>query len=96
MSLYVIMAILPGTGSYHNPRGFGVSDALKRARSPHRFGNVLIGLTLTTFIVSVCKGTLVLSMLTSNSCLDTYSISAVKQDDFSDVVLPLPQASKDT
>ncbi|CCG81696.1 protein of unknown function [Taphrina deformans PYCC 5710] len=65
------MPILPGTGSYHNPRGFGVSDALKRARSPHRFGNIFIGMALTGFIISVYS----------------YSISAVKQDDFSDVVL---------
>ncbi|ORY81894.1 hypothetical protein BCR37DRAFT_392947 [Protomyces lactucae-debilis] len=61
-----------GTHSYHNPRGFGVSDALKRARSPYKLGNAAIGLALVGFIASVY----------------TYSITAVKQDDFSDVVLP--------
>lgn len=55
------MAILPGTGSYHNPNGFGVSDALKRARSPHRLGNVFIGVGLTAFIVSVCEWMVLIS-----------------------------------
>lgn len=44
-----------GTHSYHNPRGFGVSDALKRARSPYKLGNAAIGLALVGFIASVCK-----------------------------------------
>lgn len=91
------MAILPGTGSYHNPRGFGVSEALKRARSPHRLGNVAIGVTLTAFIVSVCTSSLFLSIIRHDRAdvVDSYSISAVKQDDFSDVVLSptLPSSS---
>lgn len=49
-----IMAFLPGTGSYHDARGFGVSEALKRARSPHKMSNLWIGLGLTAFIASVC------------------------------------------
>lgn len=48
------MAILPGTGSYHNAKGFGVSDALKRARRPYKLGNALIGVALAGFITSVC------------------------------------------
>ncbi|KAL8290479.1 hypothetical protein RQP46_002737 [Phenoliferia psychrophenolica] len=56
----------------YHPKGYGVSEGLARARRPFRTGNILIFGTLGAFVFSVY----------------TYSIRAVKQDDFSDVALP--------
>lgn len=58
-----------GTKTYHDPRGFGVSAALQRARAPYRLGNLAIGVVLAGFVGGVYA----------------YSIFAVKQDDFSDI-----------
>ncbi|GAA5863741.1 hypothetical protein JCM5296_006990 [Sporobolomyces johnsonii] len=57
--------------TYH-PRGYGVSEGLKRARAPFRTKNALVGLSIATFAFSVYL----------------YSIRAVAQDDFSDLVAP--------
>ncbi|KLT42176.1 putative mitochondrion protein [Cutaneotrichosporon oleaginosum] len=56
------------------PKGIHESPALKRARLPYQIRNVLTGGGIVAFIVGVYF----------------YSISAVKQDDFSDVVDLLP------
>ncbi|WRT63253.1 uncharacterized protein IL334_000156 [Kwoniella shivajii] len=58
----------------YHPKGYGMSPSLKRARKPFILSNVLIGGTLFAFAVGVY----------------VYSISAVKQDDFSDVEDLLP------
>ncbi|KAG1752426.1 uncharacterized protein EDB91DRAFT_1102472 [Suillus paluster] len=53
----------------YRPRSYTMSPGLQRARAPFRFRNALTGLVLAGFGVGVWA----------------YSISAVKQDDFSDV-----------
>ncbi|WVR03129.1 hypothetical protein IAU60_000119 [Kwoniella sp. DSM 27419] len=58
----------------YHPKGYGMSPSLNRARKPFVLTNVLIGSTLFAFAVGVYW----------------YSISAVKQDDFSDVEDLLP------
>ncbi|WVQ94197.1 hypothetical protein IAU59_001275 [Kwoniella sp. CBS 9459] len=58
----------------YHPKGYGMSPSLTRARKPFILTNVLIGGTLFAFAVGVY----------------VYSISAVKQDDFSDVEDLLP------
>ncbi|WWC57633.1 uncharacterized protein I303_100165 [Kwoniella dejecticola CBS 10117] len=58
----------------YHPKGYGMSPSLQRARKPFVLTNVLIGGTLFAFAVGVY----------------VYSISAVKQDDFSDVEDLLP------
>ncbi|WVW81308.1 hypothetical protein I302_103299 [Kwoniella bestiolae CBS 10118] len=58
----------------YHPKGYGMSPSLQRARKPFVLTNVLIGGTLFAFAVGVYA----------------YSISAVKQDDFSDVEDLLP------
>ncbi|WVF66589.1 hypothetical protein IAT40_001329 [Kwoniella sp. CBS 6097] len=58
----------------YHPKGYGMSPSLTRARKPFILTNVLIGGTLFAFSVGVYL----------------YSISAVKQDDFSDVADLLP------
>ncbi|WWC90154.1 uncharacterized protein L201_005087 [Kwoniella dendrophila CBS 6074] len=58
----------------YHPKGYGMSPSLQRARKPFILTNVLIGGTLLAFAVGVY----------------VYSISAVKQDDFSDVEDLLP------
>ncbi|OJA20322.1 hypothetical protein AZE42_05447 [Rhizopogon vesiculosus] len=55
--------------SSYRPRSYVMSPGLQRARAPFRFRNAITGLILTGFGVGVWA----------------YSISAVKQDDFSDV-----------
>ncbi|BEI81374.1 hypothetical protein CcaverHIS002_0205340 [Cutaneotrichosporon cavernicola] len=55
-------------------KGIHESPALKRARTPYQLKNVLTGAAIFSFIIGVYY----------------YSISAVKQDDFSDVVDLLP------
>ncbi|KAI9633168.1 putative mitochondrion protein [Dioszegia hungarica] len=61
--------------SYHpQGQGGGPSPSLQRARKPFRFGNAIIGTTIALFAAGVY----------------TYSISSVKQDDFSDVEDLLP------
>ncbi|GAA6061839.1 hypothetical protein JCM10212_000756 [Sporobolomyces blumeae] len=57
--------------SYH-PRGYGVSEGLKRARRPFRTRNAVVGLALSGFMFSVYL----------------YSIRAVAQDDFADLEAP--------
>lgn len=56
----------------YHPHGYGVSEGLARARRPFRTANFLTGAVIAGFTFSVY----------------VYSIRAVKQDDFSDVVLP--------
>jgi hypothetical protein len=58
--------------SYYGSTGYTMSEGLKRARRPFLVRNTLTGLLLLGF----CGG------------VYTYSIAAVKQDDFSDVVGP--------
>ncbi|KAF9972113.1 hypothetical protein BGZ73_004809 [Actinomortierella ambigua] len=53
-------------------KGFQRSPALERATAPFRVRNAVTGAAITLFCVSVY----------------TYSIMAVKQDDFSDIKLP--------
>jgi len=53
----------------YRPRSYVMSPGLQRARAPFRFRNAITGLILAGFGVGVWA----------------YSISAVKQDDFSDV-----------
>ncbi|KAG0703865.1 hypothetical protein DFH29DRAFT_914373 [Suillus ampliporus] len=53
----------------YRPRSYLMSPGLQRARAPFRFRNAITGLILAGFGVGVWA----------------YSISAVKQDDFSDV-----------
>ncbi|WVQ82843.1 hypothetical protein IAT38_004978 [Cryptococcus sp. DSM 104549] len=65
----------------YRPNGYGMSPSLIRARQPFLFTNRLIGGTIIAFVIGVY----------------TYSISAVKQDDFSDVedlLPPLEERSK--
>ncbi|GAA5993550.1 hypothetical protein JCM5350_002800 [Sporobolomyces pararoseus] len=57
--------------SYH-PKGYGVSEGLKRARAPFRTRNAIVGLGLSGFMFSVYL----------------YSIRAVAQDDFADLQAP--------
>ncbi|EIW72926.1 hypothetical protein M231_00183 [Tremella mesenterica] len=58
----------------YHPQGHGTSPGLARARRPFRTANFIVGGGLTLFILGVYS----------------YSISAVKQDDFSDVADLLP------
>ncbi|KAL1923450.1 uncharacterized protein VTP21DRAFT_8430 [Calcarisporiella thermophila] len=53
-------------------RAYEVPEVLKRARRPYRTRNVITGLALLGFCTAVYS----------------YSFLAVKQDDFSDVVVP--------
>ncbi|KAK8844730.1 hypothetical protein IAR55_006580 [Kwoniella newhampshirensis] len=65
----------------YHPKGYGMSSSLKRARKPFILTNSLIGGTIFAFAVGVYF----------------YSISAVQQDDFSDVedlLPPLEERSK--
>lgn len=60
------------TRSSYHPKGYGVSEGLARARRPFRTRNAITGSIITLFAFSVYS----------------YSISAVKQDDFSDLPAP--------
>ncbi|KAI0080863.1 hypothetical protein K474DRAFT_1657360 [Panus rudis PR-1116 ss-1] len=53
----------------YRPKSNEMSEGLKRARAPFRFRNAITGVILASFAVGVWA----------------YSISAVKQDDFSDI-----------
>ena len=66
--------------SYYGSTGFHPSEGLQRARRPFRFKNALTGLAILSFVGMVYG----------------YSISAVKQDDFSDIptVSSAPEGSK--
>ncbi|SOV09511.1 uncharacterized protein UDID_08569 [Ustilago sp. UG-2017a] len=57
------------THATYHPGGYGISEGLKRARKPYRFRNILTGSLIMGFATSVYF----------------YSISRVKQDDFSDL-----------
>ncbi|KAI8048103.1 hypothetical protein BDF22DRAFT_602390, partial [Syncephalis plumigaleata] len=57
---------------YAGPKGYGFTEALKRARKPYHFRNAALGVGLFGFVTAVYA----------------YSILAVKQDDFSDVPMP--------
>ncbi|RSH84718.1 uncharacterized protein EHS24_006242 [Apiotrichum porosum] len=63
-----------GVDMSYHPRGFDESASLMRARKPYNVRNLITGGAIVAFIASVY----------------IYSISAVKQDDFSDVVDLLP------
>ncbi|KIS65942.1 uncharacterized protein UMAG_12036 [Mycosarcoma maydis] len=57
------------THATYHPGGYGISQGLKRARKPYRVRNILTGSLIVAFATSVYF----------------YSISKVKQDDFSDL-----------
>jgi cytochrome c oxidase assembly factor 3 len=65
--------------SYFGPSGFQPSAGLERARRPFRTKNALTGLGIMGFAAAVY----------------TYSINAVKQDDFSDIPTANPDAGKE-
>lgn len=65
--------------SYYGPSGYKPSPGLERARRPFRTKNALTGLAILAFAGSVY----------------TYSINAVKQDDFSDIPAVYPNAGKE-
>ncbi|GAA5905076.1 uncharacterized protein JCM6883_004958 [Sporobolomyces salmoneus] len=65
--------------SYH-PKGYGVSEGLKRARAPFRTRNAIVGLGLSGFMFSVYL----------------YSIRAVAQDDFADLQPPTEEQRRNT
>ncbi|GAA6016910.1 hypothetical protein JCM11491_006910 [Sporobolomyces phaffii] len=65
--------------SYH-PKGYGVSEGLKRARAPFRTRNAIVGLGLSGFMFSVYL----------------YSIRAVAQDDFADLQAPTEEQRRNT
>ncbi|ORY27347.1 putative mitochondrion protein [Naematelia encephala] len=58
----------------YRPGGTGMSESLRRARRPYLIRNAITGVVLASFVIGVYA----------------YSISAVKQDDFSDVEDLLP------
>ncbi|PWN50416.1 hypothetical protein IE53DRAFT_410919 [Violaceomyces palustris] len=57
------------THATYHPKGYGVSEGLKRARRPYLVRNLITGTAIMSFAVGVYF----------------YSISKVKQDDFSDL-----------
>ncbi|KAJ9475914.1 Cytochrome c oxidase assembly factor 3 [Pseudozyma hubeiensis] len=57
------------THATYHPDGYGISEGLKRARKPYRVRNLITGSLIMGFATSVYF----------------YSISKVKQDDFSDL-----------
>ncbi|EPQ30583.1 uncharacterized protein PFL1_02107 [Pseudozyma flocculosa PF-1] len=57
------------THATYHPKGYGVSEGLKRARRPYLVKNIVTGSLIMGFAVGVYL----------------YSISKVKQDDFSDL-----------
>ena len=76
---------------YTQSKGYGFSPALQRTRQPFRARNMLTLLGLLTFTGGVCK----LKLYIAWHChwpfsfiKVTYSMLAVKQDDFSDVPMP--------
>ncbi|TKY87499.1 hypothetical protein EX895_003513 [Sporisorium graminicola] len=69
------------THATYHPGGYGISEGLKRARKPYRVRNILTGSLIMGFATSVYF----------------YSISKVKQDDFSDLAeIRAPSASEST
>ncbi|SPO31612.1 uncharacterized protein UTRI_06359_B [Ustilago trichophora] len=69
------------THATYHPGGYGISEGLKRARKPYRFRNILTGSLIMGFATSVYF----------------YSISKVKQDDFSDLAeVRAPSATDST
>ncbi|KAF1800521.1 hypothetical protein V8B55DRAFT_1535320 [Mucor lusitanicus] len=62
---------------YSTSKGYGFSPALQRTRKPFVVRNLLTLAGLVTFTGSVYA----------------YSLLAVKQDDFSDVPMPSPEAT---
>jgi len=64
--------------SYYPRGGSGVSEGLKRARAPFLVRNLVTGTIVGSFALGVYF----------------YSISAVKQDDFSDVMVPAMTADE--
>ncbi|KZP00133.1 hypothetical protein CALVIDRAFT_595541 [Calocera viscosa TUFC12733] len=65
--------VRPAMDSYR-PHGYGMSNALRRARRPYLMRNTLVGTAISVFAVSVYL----------------YSIRAVKQEDFSDIDILAP------
>ncbi|BGP29984.1 hypothetical protein JCM10296v2_001736 [Rhodotorula toruloides] len=63
--------------TYH-PKGYGVSEGLKRARRPFRTRNMITGGLISAFAFSVYM----------------YSIRAVAQDDFSDLAEPVSEDTR--
>ncbi|BGO97625.1 hypothetical protein NBRC10513v2_001619 [Rhodotorula toruloides] len=63
--------------TYH-PKGYGVSEGLKRARRPFRTRNMITGGLISAFAFSVYM----------------YSIRAVAQDDFADLAEPVSEDTR--
>lgn len=64
------------------------SPALLRARAPYLLKNTITGFAICSLVIGICMDP---EMLAHDLCLqsaDTYTINAISQDEFEDVIVP--------
>ncbi|EEH33666.2 hypothetical protein PAAG_04715 [Paracoccidioides lutzii Pb01] len=81
--------------SYYD-KDYRAGAALLRARRPYLFKNAATGIALFAFCIGVCKlnplppssNRTILTFSNYYGTIDAFTINAVGQDDFSDVIVP--------
>jgi cytochrome c oxidase assembly factor 3 len=77
------------------------SPALLRARAPYIVKNAITGTAVCALVISICKLQILTRVVQGLTDSDAYTIKAISQDEFEDVVVPdepikRPQAASTT
>lgn len=78
----------PFQSTYYDAR-MRASPALLRARAPYLLKNTITGFAICSLVIGICK---ILEAMCADitylQCSDTYTINAISQDEFEDVIVP--------
>jgi cytochrome c oxidase assembly factor 3 len=64
------------------------SPALLRARAPYLLKNTITGFAICSLVIGICMATVNLAKRIRSQIADTYTINAISQDEFEDVIVP--------
>ena len=64
------------------------SPALLRARAPYLIKNTITGAAICTLVIGICMAPASSAWSMDSRSADTYTINAISQDEFEDVVVP--------
>jgi len=64
------------------------SPALLRARAPYILKNTISGVAICALVVGICTLHVPPIHDLGSHCIDSYTINAISQDEFEDVVVP--------
>lgn len=83
----LIIGSKPFRSTYYDDR-MRASPALLRTRAPYLVKNTITGLAICTLVVGICMLPPTAAIRPSHLFADTYTINAISQDEFDDVIVP--------